>query len=81
MALAVAAIAGVRAAADRSRWDTGDLLLGLWFAGLSLLCWGRAAAIDRGRAISPSIAFGVVALGLGVGGALLVTDIATAGQL
>jgi EmrB/QacA subfamily drug resistance transporter len=83
MALAVAAIAGVRAAADRPRWDTGDLLLGLWFAGLSLLYWGRAAAIDRARAISPSIAFGVVvlALGLGVGGALLVTDIATAGRL
>ena len=48
MALVVAAIAGVHAGAAKPRWDTGDLLVGLYFAVLSLLLWGRAAQVRRG---------------------------------
>ena len=56
MSLTVAAISGVRAGSANPRWDTGDLLVGLHFAVLSLLFWGRAARVRRGGATTPSAA-------------------------
>ena len=38
-ALLVAVGAGLLAAAVRPRWDVGDLIVGLYFAAVSLLLW------------------------------------------
>jgi len=80
---AVSALAGVRAAAARPRSDTGDLFVGLYFASLSLLFWTRALAIRRVAAIRPPVSSRIAALALGVsiGAALVVLDVAAAGLL
>lgn len=83
MALLVAVGAGLLAAATRPRWDAGDLIVGLYFAAVSLLLWAQSARIRFARSTVPftrnvQIALGV-AFGLGV--LLGVVDIATRGVL
>jgi hypothetical protein len=66
-ALLVAVGAGVLAAVDR--WDVGDLVVGVYFAAISLLLWTQGARIRLARSAAPftrtvSLAL-VVALCLG----------------
>ena len=61
----------------------GDLLVGLYFASLSLLLWLRSVWIVRARAVRSSGLGHLIALalGLGIGGTLIAADIITAGRL
>ena len=66
----VAVIAGVRARLATPRWDTGDLLVGLYFAALSLLSWLYAvrAGEPPARARSVRLRRWALLLGIAVGG-------------
>jgi hypothetical protein len=79
--LVVALLAGLRAITSSSRWGSGDLLVGLYFAALSLLFWARARWIRTGRAIGPTARGYVAALALGAGGVLVVIDVLSAGRV
>jgi hypothetical protein len=81
--LIVALVAGLSATAHQPQRDAGDLLVGLYFAALSLLFWARASWIQRGRTITPSIRGYAAALviGLGTGGLLVAADIVSGGRL
>lgn len=81
--LFAAVLAGLRAMTATPSWDRGDLLVGLYFAALSLLLWARSAWIRRGRSITPGTSghLAALAVGLGAGAALMVADIATSGRL
>lgn len=83
LALTVALLAGLSTTAAGRQRDTGDLLMGLYFAALSLLLWARAIWIQRKRAIMPSVRRHVAALvvGLGTGGLLVAADIVSGGRL
>lgn len=83
IALLVAVVAGIRAGLATPPWDTGDLLVGLYFAVLSLLFWLRAIRLTEGPAREPSVylRWAALLLGLGVGGLLVLVDIATGGGL
>ena len=83
MPLAVSALAGIHAATAEPRWDTGDLLVGLYFALLSLLLWAFSTWLTRNRlALSPNgMRVISVALGIGVGTVLVLIDIATSGRV
>ena len=80
LSLMLAALAGVRAGSGQPRWDTGDLLVGLYFAGLSLLFWVRGARVEclRGIERSAAVLITSLAVGLGIGGVLVLIDIGTA---
>ena len=80
LSLILAALTGVRAGSAQPRWDTGDLLVGLYFAGLSLLFWARGARLQRLRGIERSAAVLItsLAVGLGIGGVVVLIDIGTA---
>lgn len=75
-----AVVASVRATRV---WDIGDLIVGLYFAVLSLLFWARAAIGERGRIDKSQIIPYSVVLGVtfGVGAILLALDVASSGAL
>ena len=79
----MALVAGLSATANQPKRDTGDLVVGLYFAALSLLFWARASWIDRGRTVMPRVRGYATALtiGLGTGGLLVAADIVSAGRL
>jgi hypothetical protein len=81
--LIVALVAGLSAMAAEPRRDTGDLLVGLYFAALNLYFWARASWIQRGRTIMPSVGgyAAALAIGLGTGGLLVAADIISGGRL
>lgn len=81
--LIVALVAGLSATANQPQRDTGDLVVGLYFAALSLWFWARASWNHRGRTIMPSVGGYAAALtiGLGTGGLLVAADIVSAGRL
>lgn len=83
IALLVAVIAGVRARLATPRWDTGDLLVGLYFAALSLLSWLHAvrAGEPPARARSVRLRRWALLLGIAVGALLALADITTSGAL
>ena len=83
IALLVAAVAGVRAGLATPRWDTGDLLVGLYFAALSLPLWLRAMRLTGRRAheLFTRPHRTAVLLGLAVGGPLPILDLATGGAV
>ena len=81
--LAAAVGAGVLAAVSSPRWDVGDLLVAVYFAGVSLVLWGQGARITRASSAAPFTTIVAVALGvaLAVGLLLAVVDVATRGSL
>ena len=83
LSLMLGAVAGVRAGSAQPRWDTRDLLVGLYFAGLSLLFWVRGSKVERLRGIERSAAVLItsVAVGLGIAGVLVLIDIGAAVRL
>ena len=76
-------LAGAIAVAENSRTLKGDLVVGLYFASVSLLFWLRSVSLTRGRAVKPSGNGYMIAmtLGLGIGGVLIAADVLTAGRL
>ena len=83
IALLVAVIAGVRARLATPRWDPGDLLVGLYFAALSLLSWLHAVCGGEppARARSVRLRRWALLLGIAVGALLALADITTSGAL
>ena len=81
--LSLAILAGAIAVAENSRTLKGDLVVGLYFASVSLLFWLRSVSLTRGRAVKPSGNGYLIAmtLGLGIGGVLIAADVLTAGRL
>jgi hypothetical protein len=73
----------VSAARAKPRWDAGDLIVGLYFAALSLAFWLRRAWITSRRGVRPLVAGYLYALAgaLAVGGMLILADIVSAGRL
>ncbi|MGB0091290.1 MAG: hypothetical protein WBP81_01935 [Solirubrobacteraceae bacterium] len=67
VALLVALGAGLLAAATRPRWDVGDLILGSYFAAVSLLLWAQSARIRLARSTVPFTRNVQIALGLAFG--------------
>jgi hypothetical protein len=83
LALLVAAGAGVLGATSNPHWEVGDLLVGVYFAAVSLMLWGQSARIRLNRAAAPFTRPVITALGiaLGVGVFLMVVDLATHGAI
>ena len=81
VALFVAVGAGILAAAGR--WDTGDLVVGAYFAAVSLLLWTQSARIMIARSAAPFTRAASVALAvtLSVGVLLGAVDVATGGVI
>ena len=83
LTLLVAVGAGVLAATSSPRWDVGDLLVGVYFAAVSLMLWVQSARIRLARSAAPFTRPVMTALGiaLGVGVFLMVADLATHGAI
>jgi hypothetical protein len=81
VALFVALGAGVLAAA--SRWDAGDLVVGVYFAAISLLLWIQSARIRLASSTAPFTRTVGVALAVSfcVGVLLGAVDVATGGTI
>ena len=81
--LLVAVGAGLLAAASRPRWDVGDLIVGCYFAAVSLLLWAQSARIRLARSTVPFTRHVQIALGVafGLGVLLGVVDVGTHGAL
>ncbi len=81
MALFVAIGAGVLAAAGR--WDTGDLVVGIYFAAISLVLWTQSARIRLAHSTAPfTRTIGLtLAVALCVGVLLGAVDVATGGAI
>jgi hypothetical protein len=75
--------AGLLAAVAKPRWDTGDLIVGSYFAALSLLLWTQSARIRLARSTAPFTRNVQVALGVALCLVCLLAaiDIATRGVL
>ena len=81
VALFVAVAAGVLAGV--SRWDTGDLVVGVYFAAISLLLWAQSARIRLARSTAPFTRTVGLALAAAfcVGVLLGAVDVATGGAI
>ena len=81
MALFLAVGVGVLAAV--SRWGAGDLVVGVYFAAISLLLWAQSARIRLARSTAPfTRTVGVaLAVALCVGVLLGALDVATGGAI
>ena len=79
--LFVAIGAGVLASV--SHWDTGDLIVGVYFAAISLLVWAQSARIRLARSTAPfTRAVGLaLAAAFCVGVLLGALDVATGGAI
>jgi hypothetical protein len=63
LTLALAVGVGVLAAALSPRWNTGDLLVVVYFAAVSLGLWAQGTRIRLARSSAPFTSAGAVALG------------------
>lgn len=81
VALFVAVGVGVLAAV--SRWDAGDLVVGIYFAATSLLLWAQSSRIRLARSAAPfTRTVGVtLAVAFCVGALLGAVDVATGGAI
>ena len=81
VALFVAICAGALAAA--ARWDTGDLVVGIYFAAISLLLWAQSARIRIARSTAPFSRTVRITLGMAfcVGVLLGALDVVTGGAI
>ena len=81
VALLVAVGVGVLAAV--SRWAAGDLVVGVYFAAISLLLWAQSARIRLARSTAPfTRAVGLtLAVAFCVGVLLGAVDVATGGAI
>ena len=81
--LLVALLAGLHAASGNPRWERGDLIVGLYFATISLIHWVRAVWIGSGRAVMPSVRGYAIALAttFGIGVGLVIADVLSVGRL
>lgn len=82
IALLIAVVAGIRAQASTPSWDTGDLLVGLYFATLSLVFWLGAIWVRQGPAGAfRRLRLAGLVVGVGLGGVLALLDVVTNGVL
>jgi asparagine N-glycosylation enzyme membrane subunit Stt3 len=82
LTLAVALAVGGLAAVASPRWDTGDLLVAVYFAAASLMLWGQSARIRHARSMAPFTMIVAVALGVAfaLGLLLALVDLAKHGR-
>ncbi len=83
LTLLLAVCAGLLAAATSPRWDVGDLLVGVYFAAVSLMLWAQSARIRLARSTAPFTHTVAIVLGaaFALGVLLAVVDISTHGAL